>query len=69
MIPSGDPLRGIISHRGDAGVLIRFTVSWSVEANTYIHDDDEDDVEVTARRQVIAMARIVPPNRSTRPVR
>ena len=35
VIPSWDPFRGIISHRIDAGVLIRFKVSWLVEANIH----------------------------------
>ena len=38
MIPSGDPFLGIISHCGDDGVLIRFSVSWLVEASTYLHN-------------------------------
>ena len=44
MIPSGDPFRGIISHRGEARVLIRLNVSWLVEVDD---DDDDDDDEVT----------------------
>ena len=35
VIPSWNLLRGIISHRRDAGVLIRFKVSCLVEANIH----------------------------------
>ena len=37
MISSWDPFRGIISHREDAGVLIRFNVSWLVEAKIHTY--------------------------------
>ena len=37
MIPSWDPFRGIISHRGDARVLIRLNVSWLEEAKIHTY--------------------------------
>ena len=39
MISSWDTFRGIISHRGDARVLIRFNVSWLVEAKIQYNNE------------------------------